>query len=74
MAVRQDVVYGIERWAKSLVENGHFKDFTDVFSGKRLARFSAFGIRLRTGSHSLGQRKTSSYIRRMSCRSKRSKN
>ena len=39
LAVRQDIVYRIERWAKSTVEDGHFKDFTDVFSSKRLARF-----------------------------------
>ena len=39
LAVRQDVVLRIERWAKSLVDKCHFREFTDVFRTKRLARF-----------------------------------
>ena len=39
LAVRQDIVLRIERWAKSLVDKCHFREFTDVFSSKRLARF-----------------------------------
>ena len=49
LAVRQDVVYRIERWAKLLVEDGHFKDFTDVFSSKRLARFPKFWDKTKDG-------------------------
>ena len=49
LAVRQDAVYRIERWAKSLVADGHFKDFTDVFSSKRLARFPKFWDKTKDG-------------------------
>ena len=42
LAVRQDIVLRIERWAKSLVDKSHFWEFTDVFSSKRLARIPKY--------------------------------
>ena len=42
LAVRQDEVHRLERWARSLVEGSHFLDFMDVFSSKRLARFPRY--------------------------------
>ena len=42
MAVRQDIVLRIERWAKSLVDKCHFREFTDVCSSKRPARFPKY--------------------------------
>ena len=42
LAVRQDVVHRLERWARSLVDGSHFRAFTDVFSSKRFARFPRY--------------------------------
>ena len=43
LAVCQDIVLRVERWAKSLVDKCHFQNiFTDVFSSKRLVRFPKY--------------------------------
>ena len=49
LAVPQDVVCRMERCAKSLMEEGHFTDFTYLFSSKRLARFPKFRDKTKGG-------------------------
>ena len=39
----------IKRWANSLVEDGYFKDFTEAFGRKRLARFPKFWDKTKDG-------------------------